>query len=249
MACSNPHDVPLATHEPIYMVVGSKGGIGKSMLTIVTIDQLRLMGKLVLYFESDTSNPDVWMCMQVDPENEPGKTIDGVTTYTVRLDEEQSWVDIVTAIDEHPDHAVVIGTAAGSIEVIQKHGHILRELLPELQRSLVSLWVIDEQRDSINLLKEHLAIFPNHEIHVIKNSKHGPDSFGLYHASKVRTSIESKGGLSVTMPRLGLGIVTKIYSDRLAISRALEVLPMANRYLLTNFRNACGRALAPILKP
>lgn len=249
MACSTPLDLHPTTREPIYLVAGSKGGVGKSMLALVAIDQLVLMGRQVLYFESDTNNADVWMCMQRDPEHAPGETIDGVTTYTVRLDEEQSWVDIVTAIDEHPDHTVVIGTASGTIEVIQKHGHILRELLPELQRKLVTLWVIDEQRDSINLLREHLAVFPNHDIHVIKNSKHGPGSFGLYDASKVRTSIESKGGLSITMPRLGLGVVTKLYSDRLAISRALEVLPMANRYLLTNFRNACGRALAPILTP
>jgi len=249
MACSTPLDLHPATREPIIIVVGSKGGVGKSMVALVAIDQLLLMGKRVVYFESDTSNADVWMCMQIDPENAPGQTIEGVTTYTVRLDEEQSWVDIVTAIDEHPDHAVVIGAASGTIEVIQKHGHILRELLPELQRKLISLWVIDEQRDSINLLREHIAVFPDHEVHVIKNSKHGPGSFGLYDASKVRASIESKGGLSITMPRLALGVVTKLYSDRLAISRALEVLPMANRYLLTNFRNACGRALAPILRP
>jgi hypothetical protein len=247
MVSSASQEIHCATREPIYLVTGAKGGVGKSMLALVLIDQLLLLGKDVLYFESDVTNPDVWMCMQRDPENAPGETIDGVTAYTVRLGEEQSWVDIVTAIDTHPNHIVVIGTASGTIEQIQIHGHILRELLPELQRRLLTLWVIDEQRDSLTLLKEHLAVFPNQETHVIKNSKHGPNAFELYENSKLRTSIESKGGVSVTMPRLGLGVVSKLYSDRLSIPRALEVLPIANRYLLTNFRNACGRALGPLL--
>src|SRR4051794_23181171 len=109
MACSTSHDLQPAPREPIYLIAGSKGGVGKSMLALVTIDQLILMGKQVLYFESDITNADVWMCMQRDPEHAPGETIDGVTTHTVRLEEEQSWVDIVTAIEEHPHHTVVIG--------------------------------------------------------------------------------------------------------------------------------------------
>jgi hypothetical protein len=247
MACSVLGDINPATRPPVYLVAGSKGGVGKSMLARVAIDQLLLAGKPVLYFESDTNNPDVWMTLLRDAADPSGETIDGVVAYTVRLEEEQSWAEIVTAIDEHPDHTVVIGTASRTSEGVQTHGHILRELLPELQRKLVTLWVIDEQRDSIQLLKEHLTVFPDQETHVVKNSKFGPNSFGLYDGSKVRASIESNGGLSIVMPRLGLGIVTKLYSDRLAISRALEVLPMANRYLLSNFRNSCGKALAPIL--
>ena len=144
---------------------------------------------------------------------------------------------------------MVIGTASRTTEAVQTHGHILRELLPELERKLITLWVIDEQKDSVKLLKEHLVVFPDSEAHVIKNSKHGPNSFGIYDNSKVRTSIEHRGGFSITMPRLGLGIVTKLYSDRLSIARALTVLPLANRYLLKNFRHSCGYALAPILAP
>lgn len=249
MACTAPNDTDIADREPIILVAGSKGGVGKSMLAMVVNDQLLLAGKRVLYFESDTSNPDVWMCLQRDADDPSGETIEGVTAFTVRLEEEQAWADIVTTIEEHPDHVVVIGTASRTTEAVQEHGHILRELLPALGRRLVTLWVIDEQKDSIKLLKEHLAVFPNSAVHVVKNSKFGPNSFGIYDGSKVRASVEAKGGLSITMPRLGLGIVTKLYSDRLAISRALEVLPLANRYLLMNFRNACGRALAPILTP
>ena len=160
----------------------------------------------------------------------PRPTLDQIiVNATARMHARQP-IDLDELVKAHPEHA-----------------QELRELLPALGRRLVTLWVIDEQKDSIKLLKEHVAVFPNCETHVIKNSKHGPDSFGIYESSKIRTTIEANGGLSITMPRLGLGIVTKMYSDRLTISRAIDILPLANRYLLTNFRNACGRAFAPIL--
>jgi len=233
---------------PVYLIAGSKGGVGKSMLALVVVDRLLLDGKRVLYFESDTSNADVWQCLERDPKKAPGEGIDGVTLYTVRLDEEESWADMVNAIEEHRDHVVVIGTASRMTEAIRTHGHILRETLPGLERRLVTLWVIDEQRDSLNQLRDHLAVFPDNEIHVVKNSKEGPNAFGLYEASKLRTIIETeKRGRSLYMPRLALSVRTKLYSHRMSISKALADLPTANAYLLSSFRRACGEMLAPIL--
>jgi hypothetical protein len=257
MACTTMNDlhtpeVPGLSSDvapPVYLIAGSKGGVGKSMLALVVVDQLQLGGKRVLYFESDNSNPDVWQCLEPDPKNAPGEGISGVTLYTVRLEEEESWADMVNAIEEHRDHVVVIGTASRTTEAIRTHGHILRETMPGLERRLVTLWVIDEQRDSLNQLKEHLTVFPDNEIHVIKNSKEGADAFGLYDGSKLRATIEQdKQGLSRYMPRLALSVRTKVYSDRLCFAKALTVLPTANRYLLSNFRRSCGEMLAPILR-
>jgi hypothetical protein len=256
MACMiNDLDTSEATEltveaaPPVYLIAGSKGGVGKSMLALVVVDQLLLQGKRVLYFESDTSNADVWQCLERDAKRAPGEGIEGVMLYTVRLEEEESWADMVTAIEEHRDHVVVIGTASRTTEAIRTHGHILRETLPGLERRLVTMWVIDEQRDSLNQLKDHLGVFPDNEIHVVKNSKEGPAAFGLYEESKLRITIEQeKRGRSVYMPRLSLGVRTKLYSDRMCISQALEALPTANAYLLKNFRRACGEMLAPILR-
>jgi CO dehydrogenase nickel-insertion accessory protein CooC1 len=38
---------------------GSKGGVGKSMMTLATVDHLLEQGESVLLVECDTSNPDV----------------------------------------------------------------------------------------------------------------------------------------------------------------------------------------------
>lgn len=224
---------------PIYMIASSKGGVGKSMLAHGVLDQLQLAGKPCLFFESDTSNPDVFQCFE---------GVAGVTLYTVRLEDEESWADMVNAIEAHPDHVVVIGTASRTTEAIRVHGPILRETLSALQRKLVTLWVIDEQRDSLAQLKDHLRVFPDNETHVIQNSKNGPEAFSLYAQSKLRTTIEvEKGGLSRYMPRLASSICTKVYSDRMCFAKALQALPLGNRFLLIKFRQELREMLAPIL--
>jgi CO dehydrogenase nickel-insertion accessory protein CooC1 len=40
-------------------VGGSKGGVGKAMVTMAILDHLMEMGQRPLSIESDTSNPDV----------------------------------------------------------------------------------------------------------------------------------------------------------------------------------------------
>ncbi|MBQ5158889.1 protein mobD, partial [Citrobacter freundii] len=46
--------------KSIYLIGGSKGGVGKSLVTMATVDYLQERGESVLLIESDTSNPDVW---------------------------------------------------------------------------------------------------------------------------------------------------------------------------------------------
>jgi MinD superfamily P-loop ATPase len=44
----------------IYWVGGSKGGVGKSMMTVATLDYLLDRKQNVVLVECDTSNPDVY---------------------------------------------------------------------------------------------------------------------------------------------------------------------------------------------
>jgi Mrp family chromosome partitioning ATPase len=43
----------------IYWVGGSRGGVGKSMMTVAMLDHLLERGSKVVLVECDTSNPDV----------------------------------------------------------------------------------------------------------------------------------------------------------------------------------------------
>ena len=51
----------------IYWIGGSKGGVGKSMMTLATLDYLLEGGAKVLLVECDTSNPDVWKAIESRP--------------------------------------------------------------------------------------------------------------------------------------------------------------------------------------
>jgi hypothetical protein len=231
---------------PVVLITGGKGGVGKSMLALVYIDQLRLRGKRVLYFETDTANCDVFYCLERDGKNAPGEGIDGVTMFTINIENGNSWAGMLQIMEAHPEHVIVIGTASRTLDYVREHGYMLRETLPLIGRKLITLWVIDEQLDSVIQLADHLEVFPESETHVVKNSKYGPD-FPFYDGSDTHTRVTEKGGLSLPMPRLLLCVVNSLYSERLAISQALEVLPTVNRVILSHFRKACGKMLEPIL--
>jgi hypothetical protein len=68
---------------------------------------------------------------------------------------------------------------------------------------LVALWMINRQRDSLELLADFMESIPKADVHVVRNGYFGEErKFELYHASKVRDSVESRGGKSVTLPDL-----------------------------------------------
>jgi hypothetical protein len=77
----------------------------------------------------------------------------------------------------------------------QKYGQTLDGSLEELGARLVALWVITRQRDSVGLLKQFMAALPHVEVHVVRNGYFGDEKkFELYNASKVRETVESRGG-------------------------------------------------------
>jgi hypothetical protein len=246
MASGPALDMHQEALEPVYLVAGGKGGVGKSMMALVLIDQLLSLGKKVLYFETDTSNPDVWFCLERDATNAPGEPIDGVRMHTVQIEMPDAWAAMLTLIDAHRDHVVVIGTASRTGDCIRQNGDIFKTGLPLIDRKVITLWVIDVQRDAVMQLKDHLHVFPDSETHVIKNSLFG-SLFPYYEGSDVQQHIESQGGLALSLPRLPLCVVNSLYSERMAISQAMEVLPIGNKVLLMQFRKACGAMLAPLL--
>ena len=146
----------------IYWVGGSKGASAKSMLTIAAIDYLQSKGEQLLLIECDTSNPDVW--------NAYGEE---VSTETVNLDEADGWIHLVNFCDHHRDKTVIINTAARNNTAVTQYGQTLDTTLAELGRKLVALWVINRQRDSLELLKEFMAAIPNALVHVVRNGYFG----------------------------------------------------------------------------
>ncbi len=184
------------------------------MVSQALVDDLLQRGELVLLVETDTSVPDVWRSC--------GK-LPGVAAFTLDLDNVDGWIVLSTTIFKHPQHVVVINTAARNQQGIVAYGPLLQKALSKLNRRLVTLWVINRQRDSLELLEDYLAVLTESVTHVVRNGYFGPTAkFELYNASPYRKRIEANGGQSLTFPDLADRVCDQLYTQRLAIAQALD---------------------------
>ena len=223
--------------KSIYLIGGSKGGVGKSLVAMATVDYFKNSGEDVVLIESDTSNPDVWKAYNESTETE-----------LLNLDEADGWMQLVNLCANKPDNIVVINTAARSNKSVSAYGEILSSTLVELKRDLVTLWVINRQRDSLELLKEYMDAIPNSEIHVVRNGHFGStEKYELYNTSKLRSVVEGRGGKSITFPDLADRVIDEIYSTRMSIERAAKELPIGNRAELYRWRNEVKKVLAEVV--
>lgn len=223
--------------KSIYLIGGSKGGVGKSLVTMATVDYLENKGESVFLIESDTSNSDVWKAYK-----------DSTETEVLNLDEADGWIHLVNLCDSNPDSVIVVNTAARNNKGVSTYGETLNSTLTELKRKLVTLWVINRQRDSLELLKEYMDAIPNAAVHVVRNGHFGEEKkFELYNGSKLRVTVEERGGQSVTFPDLADRVSDDIYSKRMSIALALKDLPIGNRAELTRWRNDVKKVLEGVV--
>ncbi len=219
--------------KPIYIIGGSKGGVGKTFVSIGIIDIVQERKEEILLIESDTSNPDVWKMYK-----------DEIKTELIDLDDANGWIDLVNVCDRNPNAVVVVNTAARNNKGVTAYGETLNNTLAELKRKLVTLWVINRQRDSLELLKEYMDALPESTIHVIRNSYFGDErKFELYNGSKIKKAVEDAGGKSLTFPDLADRVSDDLYSKRLSITTAMKELPIGNRAELTRWRNEVRKSL------
>lgn len=222
--------------HPIYLVCGDKGGVGKSMVSLALVHALGQRDTALLLVETDTSNPDVWRCHEKEP---------GVVSRSVGLDEADGWIALVNLCEAHPDHTVVINTAARNNAGVARHGDILNGAARELDRALVALWVINRQRDSVELLKRFLPSLPAATVRVLRNLYFGDEGkFERYNQSALRQTVEERGGRSLNFPDLADRVADDLLGQRLSVARALRDLPLGNRAELRRWEKACAAALS-----
>ena len=123
----------------------------------------------MLLVETDISVPDVWRAYEHVP---------GVEGLTLDLDDVDGWIVRGTTLSRHPGWVAVVNTAARNDRGIVSHGSMLTRALAKLGRPLVTLWVINRQRDSLELLDEYLRVMPDALTHVIRNGHFGPTGSG-----------------------------------------------------------------------
>ncbi|KVE85460.1 protein mobD [Burkholderia cepacia] len=227
----------MATTYPIYLVGGSKGGVGKSFVSLALADYLQRRDFPVALVETDTSNPDVMKAVQ-----------DEVPCVAYSLDEAEGWIGLVNFCDERRDAAIVVNTAARSQPGIARFGATLASTLSELRRELVVLWVINRQRDSLELLRAFSPTFPAATIHVVRNGYFGtPDKFTLYQASQLRKTIEARGR-TLDFPDLADRVADELRSQRMSIRVASETMHIGERAELLRWRALCDMIFSTMIE-
>lgn len=210
----------------LYIVSGSKGGVGKSFVSMGLIDYLtQNKNNKITLIENDTSNPDV--AKSYAKEN-------GVEVESLRLDDADGWIELVNICDA-TENDIVINSAARSNEAVAQYCETLTGSLEDLKREIKSFWVINRQRDSIELLKKYEKHMFG-EIHVVRNTYYGdPKKFELYNNSSTAKFLAERGK-TIDFPDLADRVADDLYSKRYSIAKALEELPLGNKAELRRWR-------------
>ena len=230
---------------PIFYVAGTKGGVGKSLVSMALVDYLVFEKKVhVLMIETDLVNSDAAKTYQ--------HTVDEFMALS--LDYADGWIELLNICEKFPEHHVVVNTGARDMEGVERHGKITQDLV-QIRRTFVALWVINAQRDSVELLLDYMQAMrdestgkPIGKLHVIRNSGVNYRSdFPKFDGTDAEKAVASNGGRIVTFPTLAQRVVDDIYNDRIPISQANERMPLGNRAELNRWRTAVYSVLTEVL--
>ncbi len=208
----------------IVLIGGSKGGVGKSIVASALIDMMRHRNQPPIVVDSDTSNPDVYKCHK-----------EILDCHTLDLDRKEGWIALLNIVHS-TDKTVVINSAARNNTGVECFGSLLMDALPDLGRELVTFWVINRQRDSLELLKQYRSTIRG-EVHVVRNLHAGEaDKFELFNTSKLRLDLETSGGKVLDFPDLADRVADVLMNKRIAIAEAGENLTFGERIELQRWR-------------
>jgi hypothetical protein len=227
--------------QPIFLVGGGKGGVGKSMLSMALLDHLRSTGEAPFLIETDTSAPDVWKAYRSVVENQ-----------CVDLEQKDGWLEMLDVIGRTTDSTIVINTKAANQVGLRKFGGMLTEALRQQARDLLVFWVIDRKRDGLELLGSFLETLGRDErmqVHVVRNLYWGEEAkFDMYNGSELRKEIERRGGKTLNFPDVADRVAEAINKDRMPIHVALEELSFGSRIEVHRWQAEYRRMLSEVTR-
>ena len=211
--------------ENVYWIGGGKGGTGKSMVGMGLIDYLRKEGRDPVLIETDKKNPDVGRAHKSE-----------IQTEGLDLSDQDGWVELLDLCGK-TESPVVINSAVGADET--QGIDALEQSLESSEKKLVVLWVINRQRDSIELLRDFMKFLQSAEVHVVRNLYFGgAHKFELFNDSKTRKELEERGGRILDFPEIADRIANELYSKRVSIATCLDGAETGTRFVLARWQNA-----------
>jgi len=187
----------------INIVMGSKGGVGKSLFSIVLI---HLIGnEKVFLIDTDKSNPDVYMSAN-------GK----VNATAIELTDIDGYSQLVDIIEENIDNDIVINTRAANDDIVAENFDMLLEFSESSNKPITVWWVVNSHIDSVKLLKKFIEQFRTYKItiNIVINKNFGkPENFS-YMGSNTAKEIDTRGAKVITINKLSTGVENAIYKER-----------------------------------
>ena len=224
----------------IYLCAGNKGGTGKSMVATALIDAFLQRGIEPFVIETDDANPDVFKAH-----------VETVQCAALSLDEADGWIEMINSLDKARGVPVIVNTAARNSAGVARYGQTLKSTLTELGRTMVTLWVINRQRDSLELLADYLDAMPagaDHQVHVVRNGYYGSaEKFQLYNGSELKKRIEEGGGRTLDFPDLADRVADQMATQRLTIQGAFKEMPLGHRAELIRWRDEAFKTLGQVM--
>ena len=223
--------------QNMIIVGGSKGGVGKSMVSLALLDFYLERGKKFVFVETDTSNPDVGMNYQAAL---------GERMRTAALDTKDGWLQLIDNIEAADGADLIVNTGARTNDGIARFGGMVNDLARDGLFALITLWPINRQIDSVRLLKNYMATMSESEIFVLKNLYFGtPEKFELYDHSNTKKIIDEKWR-DFDFPNLADRVSDIIITDRMTIAEAMTMMTLGNRVELKRWRDACAEIFKTI---
>ncbi len=188
----------------LYWVGGSKGGLGKSMMTVAMLDYLIEQRSNAVLVECDTSNPNVWKAHR-----------EQVVAELINLDEAYGWIHVVNTFDRPPrggrgdqQHR---GAQQRCGQAVRRHARQQPGGVRDRARGDVGDQPAARQPGAL----ARVGAVPKAAVHVERNGFFGDEKkFELYNGAKVREEVEGRGGKSITLPDLADRVADDIYSRR-----------------------------------
>lgn len=226
--------------DNLIFCTGFKGGVGKSFLAMTMADYFHKKQKKIMMVETDGTNPDVY------------KTFDQkLPVVALDLDSEEGWSTLFTVCHENVDSIIIVNSAARADRGFAQNVDTLACASEALQRQVISFFMLNAERDSMDLLCDFVdasKAIKEHKIVVVKNGYFGgEESFGMFDNSKVKKTIEMSGGASLYLAALPSIVRQKIKIDRLTLEEAQQKLPFGDKMFLEAWIKKTHKMLDSVL--
>lgn len=205
----------------IILVSGAKGGVGKSAVSLAIAAWLATRNASFSIVDGDVTNPDVLRAwVDRDGNVKPGPR----SVHGLPLHAKDGWISMLDLTETSGSEYLIVNLPAGN--ALLDASDLLSEMAQSGGIPIYLVWVINRQRDSVQLLRDTLRSINPERVVVMKNTYFGmPEKFELFDGSDTRKEIEADSGMVECFPEMSDGVTDRIINERLTLLEATEVTP------------------------